>query len=442
MYVLTLTQLQQDFYNALFAPFRDDELSQVPARGSKKVLTYLDKRALENRLDTVCGPHGWTPRYEATARGYKCTLSILVPSAASDPNLPADERNHWRWVDKEDGAGFEEMGSNNRQTGEWEADVDNDEKSGYTNALRRAAQDAWGIGRYLYNKGIPGFLDPGNMPLTPARPRTATPVQEQHPSTIEQMTRLLGAARGMQDPEPPREEITHRQRDVPVESPTTEQLRAREEALLGPISAPVVQEPAANLAPKTNPVKPMQIPRTGKSIYSWAKLVEQHFDESVTQGMASHGKDLGLSHAFADWDEASTRTVCLGVVAHLMHSPKYAGEFDHLKADIASQPERAPAQKPGPAGVNIADLRKTLLAKMTGLIGKQTGRIPTDADRKAMFMEIAPMCQSSHGLGLVPESLSNLSDAVWITSMIKFVDDQIAHVMSNQTAPETTEIPF
>ena len=45
-------------------------------------------------------------------------------------------------------------------------DADNDEKSGYTNALRRAAQDAWGIGRYLYNKGIPGFIDPNNLPLS------------------------------------------------------------------------------------------------------------------------------------------------------------------------------------------------------------------------------------------------------------------------------------
>ena len=51
-------------------------------------------------------------------------------------------------------------------------DADNDEKSGYTNALRRAAQDAWGIGRYLYNKGIPGFIDPNNLPLE----RPDTPV--------------------------------------------------------------------------------------------------------------------------------------------------------------------------------------------------------------------------------------------------------------------------
>jgi hypothetical protein len=62
MYVLPMTDLQREFYNALFAPFHDYELSEVAGRGTK-TLTYIDKRALENRLDTVCGPAGWRPEY-------------------------------------------------------------------------------------------------------------------------------------------------------------------------------------------------------------------------------------------------------------------------------------------------------------------------------------------------------------------------------------------
>src|SRR4051812_25683074 len=146
-----MTPLQLDFWRALCAPFPDNELSTVSGRGGK-TLTYIDKRALENRLDDVCGPFGWSPKYEATARGYKCELSILCPMG----------NGAWVWHAKEDGAGFEEMGSKNRDTGEWEADVDNDEKSGYTNALRRAAQDAWGIGRSLYKKGVPALLMAGD----------------------------------------------------------------------------------------------------------------------------------------------------------------------------------------------------------------------------------------------------------------------------------------
>src|SRR4051812_40017229 len=83
MYVLPMTDLQSAFYHALLAPFAPHELSEVPARGGggKKTLTYLDKRALENRLDTVCGPAGWRPEYEATNRGYRCTLALLVPTS-------------------------------------------------------------------------------------------------------------------------------------------------------------------------------------------------------------------------------------------------------------------------------------------------------------------------------------------------------------------------
>lgn len=76
---------QLEFDRELLAPFHPSELSEVPARGGKKTLTYIDKRALENRLDSVCGPHGWKPEYEATARDYKCRLSILVP--AVHPNV-------------------------------------------------------------------------------------------------------------------------------------------------------------------------------------------------------------------------------------------------------------------------------------------------------------------------------------------------------------------
>ena len=161
---------QLAFWRELLAPFAPNELSEVPARGGKKTLTYVDSRALMNRLDSVCGPHGWDIEYRPTERGYSARMGIAVPTGNEGTSV---------WMYKEDGAGFEEMGFTNKQTGEFEYDVDNDEKSGYTNALRRAAQDAWGIGRYLYNKGIPAFLDPNARPLRPpppgTRPRPARP---------------------------------------------------------------------------------------------------------------------------------------------------------------------------------------------------------------------------------------------------------------------------
>ena len=58
-----------------------------------------------------------------------------------------------------------------------------------------------------------------------------------------------------------------------------------------------------------------------------------------------------------------------------------------------------------------------------------------------MFQEIAPQCRTSTGqTGEIPESLANNTDATWISNMIRFVYQQIAHVVSKPT-PETPEIP-
>ena len=82
-YTLKMTREALDFWHVLWAPFQDHELSEVPRGG--KDLTYVDKRSLENRLDTVCGPQGWWNEFQATDRGMICTIHILVPIGERDP---------------------------------------------------------------------------------------------------------------------------------------------------------------------------------------------------------------------------------------------------------------------------------------------------------------------------------------------------------------------
>lgn len=83
------SELQSAFWHALLAPFHDHELSEVTGRGPK-ALTYVDKRAIENRLDTVCGPDGWYPRYKSAEAGLIiCSLSIFVPGPYA--KLPASD---------------------------------------------------------------------------------------------------------------------------------------------------------------------------------------------------------------------------------------------------------------------------------------------------------------------------------------------------------------
>lgn len=86
------------------------------------VLAYITSRAIQDRLDKVCGQENWSIRFDdwQNGKGAKCTISIKI----------GDE-----WVPKEDGA----------ENTEFEPI-----KGGFSGAVKRAGVH-WGIGRYLYN---------------------------------------------------------------------------------------------------------------------------------------------------------------------------------------------------------------------------------------------------------------------------------------------------
>lgn len=108
-------------------PFREAEvefrLAQAGESGRgvwAKCLAYITSRAIQERLDEVCGPENWTVAYEFIAvSGVICNLSIKI----------GDE-----WVTKSDGAEMTKI---------------EPFKGGISSALKRAGS-AWGIGRYLY----------------------------------------------------------------------------------------------------------------------------------------------------------------------------------------------------------------------------------------------------------------------------------------------------
>lgn len=386
--MVTMTERQLAFWRALLAPFRPEELSEVPARGGKRTLTYLDSRALMNRLDSVCGPHGWDIEYRPTERGYTARMGILVPTG----------NDSWLWLYKEDGAGFEEMGGKNRETGEWEADVDNDEKSGYTNALRRVAQNAWGIGRYLYQKGIPSFLDPNAQPLaqalTPARP-----------------------------PEPARE-------------PTP--------------AAPPSPSPAAPQSPAPAQVRPegaktFRMPKPGKGVFAWAKEVEQHFQTSIINGMKETAKSRGWDTMFTSWDQDQINHVCGDVIGYLKSLDNYAGEFDEVQTGAQRAAATATAASARAASEPIADLKRKLWAAVKALIQLQTGADATDATAKEAVVNISAEARNGQGhAGEVLDSLSACDDAIWVENMLLFTKNQIDMAQRSKAAESRggDDIPF
>lgn len=90
-----------------------------------RVLTYIDARAVFDRLDAVVGPGNWSSELipvERTAGAYLCRLTVL--------------------------------GVTKTDVGQAGADEGEKEKSGASDAIKRAAVQ-FGIGRYLYELDLP-----------------------------------------------------------------------------------------------------------------------------------------------------------------------------------------------------------------------------------------------------------------------------------------------
>lgn len=98
------------------------------------IIPYITNRAIQQRLDDVCGPENWQNVYKPSpcGNGYMCGISIYVEHLST-------------WVTRWDGA----------ETGE-STTIDN-VKSAASNSMKRAGVQ-WGIGRYLYQFEA-GFAD-------------------------------------------------------------------------------------------------------------------------------------------------------------------------------------------------------------------------------------------------------------------------------------------
>jgi hypothetical protein len=122
-----------EIFAALAAPFAAREVKTRSQSG--KQLSYITARTAMNRLDSVLGPECWSDEYVEGRDGLKCRLTITLPDGSK--------------VSKEDGGAAAGM-----------SDADNDEKSAFSSAFKRAAVK-FGVGRYLYQDGVPDFFGTG-----------------------------------------------------------------------------------------------------------------------------------------------------------------------------------------------------------------------------------------------------------------------------------------
>lgn len=126
----------QAIWAALAAPFHPNELKTKPGKG-KQVLTFVTARSVMNRLDEILGPENWTDTYEPFGiNGCRCRLTVTMPDGKS--------------ITKEGVGGVTAMN-----------DPSDTDKTGESDSLKRAAVKL-GVGRYLYQDGVPDFVDEAN----------------------------------------------------------------------------------------------------------------------------------------------------------------------------------------------------------------------------------------------------------------------------------------
>jgi hypothetical protein len=121
-----------ELFAALAKPFSKSEVRTRPQGGRQ--LEYITARHVMNRLDEVLGPENWSDEYEQVEHGILCKLTIWLPDGST--------------VTKCDAGGHAGM-----------ADQGDDEKSGFSDAFKRAAVK-FGIGRELYRDGTAKLAPP------------------------------------------------------------------------------------------------------------------------------------------------------------------------------------------------------------------------------------------------------------------------------------------
>jgi len=208
-----------DLFAALAAPFESHELKLRSQTGRQ--LTYITARTAMNRLDNVLGPENWWDEYVPSENSVLCRLTIRLPDGST--------------LTKCDAGGYAGM-----------ADSGDDDKSGYSDAFKRAAVK-FGVARYLYRDGVPTFVQERTVTSDPAPAPAATA-----------------------------------------------------EASSPPVSPATTGQPHSERT--SQPGSSGNIPRTGKALFAWTKDQEQRFDVGLLKYLNGWAKLQEFPSRMVEWD--------------------------------------------------------------------------------------------------------------------------------------------
>ncbi|MGO9464551.1 MAG: Rad52/Rad22 family DNA repair protein [Isosphaeraceae bacterium] len=213
--------LHLELFAALAAPFEPEEIKSRSQAG--RSLPYITSRTIMNRLDEVLGPSNWWDEYQPLEHSVICRLTVRLPDGTV--------------LTKCDAGGYAGM-----------ADPGDDDKSGFTDAFKRAAVK-FGVGRYLYRDGVPKFARPDHHArLEPAPSPTVSP-------------------------------------PVPASSFK---------------GAPVAE---ASRRPSTDGPSP---PRSGRALFAWTKKQDESNNYGLVQHLNSWARRQKFPARMVDWDADQT----------------------------------------------------------------------------------------------------------------------------------------
>jgi hypothetical protein len=133
-------------FSDLALPFAEEEIEwRVQQAGESSngriwvlVVPYVTNRAIQQRLDDVCGPENWRNEFlPGPGGGVMCGIGIRVPVLTTN-RTTGEVIETQEWLVKFDGA-------ENTKGMDGDAAI----KGGYSAAMKRAAVQ-FGVGRYLY----------------------------------------------------------------------------------------------------------------------------------------------------------------------------------------------------------------------------------------------------------------------------------------------------
>lgn len=233
-------------FTALAAPFADGEVKAREQSGRK--FHYITARTAMNRLDSVLGPAGWWDEYIPGNNGVLCKLTIRLPDGTT--------------LTKCDAGGYAGM-----------ADQGDDEKSGVSDAFKRAAVK-FGVGRYIYNDGVPDFVldrlhGDAKQAVLPGNAKSAGGGYRQQPQQA-----------------PRREQEGDAQRAALAE-------RFGNRGQGGPGQA---QGAGQSQGQQYRP------PQSGKALFAWTKEVEQKHEVGMLKYLNQWAKLQDFPGRMIDWD--------------------------------------------------------------------------------------------------------------------------------------------